>query len=53
MPRLVGKSIALEMFVAAEKISAKQALAIGLVEAVVDDPVAEVLRRIASFSPKI
>jgi enoyl-CoA hydratase/carnithine racemase len=53
LPRLVGRSIALEMFVAAEKISAKRALAIGLVDAVVDDPVAEVLRRIARFSPKI
>ena len=46
LPRLVGKGIALEMFVAAEKISAQRALAMGLVEAVVDDPVAEALRRI-------
>jgi enoyl-CoA hydratase len=46
LPRLVGKAIALEMFVAAEKISAPQALAIGLVEAVADDPVAEALHRI-------
>ena len=45
LPRLVGKSIALEMFVAAEKTSANSALAMGLVEAVVDDPVAEALRR--------
>jgi enoyl-CoA hydratase/carnithine racemase len=46
LPRLVGKAIALEMFVAAEKISAQRALVIGLVEAVVDDPVGEALRRI-------
>ncbi len=45
LPRLVGKSTALGMFVAAEKISANSALAMGLVEAVVDDPVAEALRR--------
>jgi enoyl-CoA hydratase/carnithine racemase len=38
LPRLVGKSIALQMFVTAEKISGPQALAIGLVEAVADDP---------------
>lgn len=48
LPRLVGKGIALEMFVAAEKVSAHRAMEIGLVEAVVDDPVAEALRRIAS-----
>jgi enoyl-CoA hydratase/carnithine racemase len=46
LPRLVGKGIALEMFVAAEKVSAQRALVIGLVEAVVDDPVGEALRRI-------
>ena len=48
LPRLVGKGIALGMFVAAEKITAQQALAIGLVNAVVGDPVEEGLRRIAS-----
>jgi enoyl-CoA hydratase len=44
LPRIVGKGIALEIFVAAEKVSAQRALAIGLVEAVVDDPVGEALR---------
>jgi enoyl-CoA hydratase/carnithine racemase len=48
LPRLVGRGIALGMFVAAEKITAQQALAIGLVNAVVADPVEEALRRIAS-----
>ncbi|MGA2920437.1 MAG: enoyl-CoA hydratase/isomerase family protein [Candidatus Sulfotelmatobacter sp.] len=47
LPRLVGKGIALEMFVAAEKISAQRALAIGLVDALVDDPIAEAFHRIA------
>jgi enoyl-CoA hydratase/carnithine racemase len=44
LPRLVGKAIALEMFVAAEKVNAHRALAIGLVDAVVKDPVAEAIR---------
>ena len=50
LPRLVGKGIALQMFVAAEKIDAGRAVAIGLVEAVADDPVAEALKRITTSS---
>jgi enoyl-CoA hydratase/carnithine racemase len=46
LPRLVGKARALEMFVAAEKLTARQALRIALVDAIADDPVAEALRRI-------
>ena len=48
LPRLVGKARALEMFVTAEKVDARQALAIGLVDAVVEDPVAEAARRAVS-----
>ncbi|MCU1301531.1 MAG: Enoyl-CoA hydratase/isomerase [Candidatus Sulfotelmatobacter sp.] len=48
LPRLVGKAAALQMFVEAEKVNAHRALAIGLVEAVADDPVAEALQRIGS-----
>jgi enoyl-CoA hydratase/carnithine racemase len=48
LPRLVGKAIALEIFVAAEKISAHRALKIGLVDAVAHDPVAEALGRLKS-----
>jgi enoyl-CoA hydratase/carnithine racemase len=44
LPRLVGKSKALEMFVAAEKIHAQEALRIGLVNEIADDPVAEAAR---------
>ena len=40
LPRVVGKARALEMFVAAEKLNARRALTFGLVEAVVDDPLA-------------
>lgn len=45
LPRLVGKGRALEMFVAAEKVTATQALQMGLVDAIAQDPVAEALRR--------
>jgi len=40
LPRIVGKAKALEMFVAAEKLHAAEALRIGLVDAVADDAVA-------------
>jgi enoyl-CoA hydratase len=46
LPRLVGRSMALQMFVAAEKIGAQRALEIGLIHAVVADPVEEGLRQI-------
>jgi enoyl-CoA hydratase/carnithine racemase len=52
LPRLVGKGRALEIFVAAEKITASRALRIGLVDAVVADPVAEALRRIRDASQR-
>ena len=39
LPRLVGKGRAMQMFLTAEKVNAQQALATGLVEAVVNDPV--------------
>ena len=48
LPRLIGKARALEMFVAAEKVHAARALEIGLVDAVVEDPLAEAIRRISS-----
>jgi enoyl-CoA hydratase/carnithine racemase len=48
LPRLIGKGRALEMFVAAEKISAKHALRMGLIDAIADDPVVEAVRRLAS-----
>jgi len=46
LPRLIGKSRALELFIAAEKISAARALEIGMVDAIADDPVAEALRQL-------
>ena len=44
LPRLIGKGRALEMFVAAEKVTSAQALRIGLVDAIDADPVAEAMR---------
>ena len=44
LPRLIGKGRALELFVAAEKINATQALKLGLIDAIVPDPVSEALR---------
>lgn len=48
LPRIVGRARALEMFAAAEKIRAQHALAIGLVDAIAEDPVAEAILRIES-----
>jgi enoyl-CoA hydratase len=48
LPKVIGKSHALAMLVAAEKVHAKAALEIGLVDAVAGDPIAEALRRIKS-----
>jgi enoyl-CoA hydratase/carnithine racemase len=44
LPRLIGKGRALELFIAAEKVSAARALEIGLVDAIADNPVTEALR---------
>jgi enoyl-CoA hydratase len=46
LPRLVGKAIALEILLAAEKMGAQQALRVGLIDAIANDPVAEAVRRI-------
>ena len=40
LPRLVGKARALEMFLAAEKLDAGDALRYGLIEAIAEDPLA-------------
>lgn len=46
LPRLIGKGRALEIFIAAEKISAARALEVGMVDAVAEGPVAEAIRLI-------
>jgi enoyl-CoA hydratase/carnithine racemase len=49
LPRLIGKGRALELFVAAEKITARHALETGLVDSVADNPVAEALHQLQRF----
>ena len=46
LPRLIGKGRALELFIAAEKVSATRAFEIGLVDAIATDPVAEAMRQL-------
>ena len=53
LPRLVGKSCALAMFAAAEKLHAQQARTIGLIDAIAEDPVAEASRRIQFLSAQL
>ena len=48
LPRLIGKSRAMQMFVAAEKVDVQQALEIGLVDSIVPDPVAHMLSRMGT-----
>ncbi|MGB9236337.1 MAG: enoyl-CoA hydratase/isomerase family protein [Terriglobales bacterium] len=50
LPRLVGKGRALELFVAAEKVTAQHALSIRLIDAIAHDPIAEAVHRL-HFSP--
>lgn len=50
LPRLVGKARALEMFVAADKIQAREALRIGLVDLISDDPVANALQQLSGHA---
>ena len=51
LPQIIGKGRALQMIVAAEKLHAPQALSIGLVDAIAEDPVAEVGGRISKQVP--
>jgi enoyl-CoA hydratase len=43
LPRLIGKARALALFVAAEKLTAKEALQLGLINCIADNPVAEAI----------
>ncbi len=48
LPRLIGRARALEIFITAEMVRASRALEIGLVNAVVEDPLEEALRNAAA-----
>jgi len=51
LPRLIGKARAQSMFVSAEKINAAEALRLGLLDAVAEDPIKEAVRRIKTARP--
>jgi enoyl-CoA hydratase/carnithine racemase len=51
LPRLIGKGRALELFVAAEKLTAQRALPIGLIDAIARDPIAEAVYQLRSAPP--
>jgi len=51
LTRLIGKGPALTMFVSAEKVDARKALQLGLVDEVAEDPVAEAARRLLTEAP--
>jgi enoyl-CoA hydratase len=44
LPRLIGKARAMQMFLLAEMVKADEALKIGLVDAISDDPIKQVVR---------
>jgi enoyl-CoA hydratase/carnithine racemase len=46
LPRLVGKARALQMFLAAEKLHAREALRCGLVDGVTDDPLTAAIQQL-------
>lgn len=46
LPRVIGKAQTLILLASAEKLHARQALDIGLVDAIADDPISEAVRRI-------
>jgi len=44
LPQRVGKARALQMFLAAEKLAAAKALQVGLIDAIVDDPISACIK---------
>jgi len=48
LPRLIGKAKAMQMFLLAEMVAADQALRIGLVDAISDNPITHAVRRFRS-----
>jgi enoyl-CoA hydratase len=51
LPRLIGKGRALQMFIEAEKLHAAEALRIGLVNAICDDPLQGALELLGNRQP--
>jgi enoyl-CoA hydratase len=50
LPRLIGKARAMQMFLLAEMVRADEALRIGLVDAIADDPIKHALHRIKGIA---
>jgi enoyl-CoA hydratase/carnithine racemase len=46
LPRLVGEASAMEMFLTAKRVSAAEALRMGLIDGIVDDPLAAAIAEI-------
>jgi len=53
LPRLVGKARALQMFLAAEKLHARDALRCGLIDAIAEDPLIAVLQLAQNSAPAV
>ena len=53
LPRLVGESAALEMFLTGKKIDAREALKVGLLDKIADDPVEEAILVCLSPHPSL
>src|SRR5947207_4948106 len=52
LPRLLGRATALQMFVAADKITARHALQIGLIKAIADDPMQYCVNELGEAHPE-
>jgi enoyl-CoA hydratase/carnithine racemase len=52
LPRLIGRGKAVELFIAAEKIHAAEALHIGLIDAIAQDPVAAAIQYLGKHPPR-
>ncbi|HET7440738.1 MAG TPA: enoyl-CoA hydratase/isomerase family protein [Terriglobales bacterium] len=52
LPRLIGKARALQMFLLVEMVPAEEALRIGLVDEIADDPQARAIERLSSFAER-
>jgi enoyl-CoA hydratase/carnithine racemase len=50
LPRLIGKARAMQMFLLAEMVRADEALRLGLVDAIADDPIKHALHRIKGIA---
>ena len=50
LPRLIGKGRALQMFLAAEKLDARQALAAGVIDEIREDPISAAIEHVTAIT---